>query len=242
MQGILQSESGAGIVAGMAPAEAQQFFADDPWFSGLAPGFRTALVDGAIWQTLMSGEALSHGGDTSGGILGLAEGIANVQPAVGPPDAGIIHLFRAPIWFGLMPLSQGRPRAVSMVAQTQCRVARVPQSRVAAILAGNPAWWQHMYDLALTHFLVATQTAADLHIADSRRRLCAVLLRVANPGEKGGKPVVVASQQELATMSNMSRQTARQVLGGLVDDGLITLTYRGVTLNAPDRLRWIVEA
>lgn len=80
-------------------------FQKDPWFSGLPEALQTALLVHAVWQKVEPHQAQTHGGGTSGGIVGLAEGNAIIVPAVGPPDAGPIHLFRAPLWFGLMPLS-----------------------------------------------------------------------------------------------------------------------------------------
>jgi CRP/FNR family cyclic AMP-dependent transcriptional regulator len=216
-------------------------FDTDPWFSGLPLAMQQNLVENALWQTLEPRQTLTYGGDTSGGIVGLATGTTMLVPAVGPAEAGPIHLFHAPVWFGLMPMSKARPRAVSAVAQTSCRVARVSQNFMVGMLAGNPGWWQHINDLSLTHFMTATQTAADLHINDSKRRLGAVLLRVADRRHDGDKPVDIAiSQMDLAQMANMSRQTTGQILKSLASAGLVSWTYRSITVRDPVGLRRLV--
>jgi CRP-like cAMP-binding protein len=226
----------------MATDLRSHLFDADPWFAGLPPEMQQILIENAQWQTLEPRQALTHGGDTSGGIVGLADGTTMLVPAVGLAEAGPIHLFHAPVWFGLMPMSKSRPRAVAAVAQTPCRVARVPRNIMVRMLAENPSWWQHINDLSLTHFMVATQTAADLHIGDSKRRLCAVLLRTADRRHEGHKPVDIAiSQLDLAQMANMSRQTTGQILKSLASAGLVSWTYRSITVCDPEGLRRLVE-
>lgn len=200
-------------------------------------------MEQAIWQTLEPHQALTHGGDTAGGIVGLAEGTLIVVPALGPAEAGPIHLFLAPIWYGALPLSLGRPRAVSVFTQSASRVARVSQQRIMQLLGRNPGWWQHMHDLALTHFLIAAQTAVDLHINDSRQRLCAVLLRLGNCRHEGDcNAELPVSQQDLATIANMSRQTAGQILKSLATDGLVDWGYRKISILDPAGLRQLASA
>jgi CRP/FNR family transcriptional regulator, cyclic AMP receptor protein len=231
------------IISVMALNEVPTRFDTDPWFSGLPSPMRQRLLENAVWQNLEPRQALTHGGDTSGGIVGLAEGTALLVPAIGLPDAGPIHLLHAPVWFGLMPLSKSRPRAVAAVAQLPCQVARVSQNAMVSMLNSNPSWWQHVNDLSLTNFMTAIQAAADLHIADSKRRLCAVLLRVAERRHEGNDPVeITISQHDLATMANMSRQTIAHILRRLASTGLVSWNYRSITVRNPRGLRALVEA
>ena len=222
--------------------ETATLFSTDTWFVGLPPLMQRGLLQNATWQSLEPRQALTHGGDNSGGIVGLAKGTAILVPAIGPAAAGPIHLFRAPFWFGLMPMSKDRPRPVGAVAQTCCEVARVSQNHMVGMLGRNPEWWRHMNDLSLTHFLLATQTAADLHIGDSTRRLCAVLLRVAERRHEGEGPVEIAiSQLDLATMANMSRQTVGQVLKKIAEARIVSWTYRSITVLDAEALRCLVN-
>lgn len=217
-------------------------FRRDPWFANLPQAFQTSLVEQVVWQRLQPHQGVTHGGDTSGGIVGLADGVALVSTTLGPADAGPIHLLVAPLWFGLMPLAHGRPRAVSVITQSTCLVARVSQQRMLQLLGSNPGWWEHMHDLALTHFLLAAQTAADLHIHDSRRRLCAVLLRLGNCRHEGDCRLdLPLSQNDLAMIANMSRQTAGQILKSLEDDGLVAWGYRRLRLMDTEGLRKIID-
>ncbi len=223
-------------------AEALARLSRDPWFAGLPQAFQAALLEQAAWQRLEPHHGLTHGGDTSGGMVGLAEGVALVYPAVGPAEAGPIHLVTGPVWFGQLPLSRGRPRAVSVITQSACLVARVSRQRMLQLLSQNPGWWEHMHDLAITHFLTAAQTAADLHIHDSRRRLCAALLRLGACRHEGGCDIdLPISQHDLATIANMSRQTVGHLLKGLAKEGLLHWGYRKIRLKDPDELRRIAD-
>lgn len=220
----------------------KRLLTEDPWFSELPSDMQQALFQNMSVGPVDAGLALTHGGDTSGGIVGLVDGTAVVVPAMGPPDAGPIHLFLGPNWFGLLPLSNSRPRAVSVIAHTACTVARVPQARLAALLSAHPGWWQHVNDLSASLFQLAAQIAADLHVMDSRRRARAVILRLAAEAEpRNGTIEMVVSQQDLATMANMSRQTMGLVLRELRELGLVRWTYRTMTVSDVKRLRALVD-
>ena len=230
------------MVGAMDRSETAKLFCTDPWFAGLPVPMQRGLLENATWQSLEPRQALTHGGDTGTGIVGLAKGAAILVPAIGPAEAGPIHLFHAPMWIGLMPMSKARPRAVGAVAQTRCEVVRVSQTHLGTMLGSNPEWWRHINDLSLTHFLLAAQTAADLHIGDSMKRLCAVLLRIADRRHDGDGPVEIAiTQLDLAMMANMSRQTVGQVLKKIAETRLVSWTYRSITVLDAKALRRLVD-
>ena len=149
-------------------------------------------------------------------FAGIARGAFSAIPAVGAPDAPVMHIGGAPFWFGTNPLLGGMARTMSVVAQSPCLVARVPQHVVAALLAENPERWRFITQLATEILNTALLVASDLLMRDSRRRCIAVLLRVA--GCRTGNAVTGTAemtQDELAAMANLSRQTIGPILRAL---------------------------
>lgn len=223
-------------------AEATQTLQNNGWLSRTAPDFRDAMLAHAQWQRFESGETVSHGGDTSGGMFGLARGALTAIPAVGPPDTPAIHVCTAPYWFGSNPLNSNLPRSVSMIARTPGIVARLPQQALATMLAEHPHWWKWISLGVSEIFMLVSQIATDLLIRDSRRRCIAVLLRLADRRAHGDAAVVMEiGQDELAAMANMSRQTGGPILHALAAAGLVTAGYRNITVHDPAALRAIVD-
>jgi CRP/FNR family transcriptional regulator, cyclic AMP receptor protein len=144
----------------------------------------------------------------------------------------LIHIAPAPFWLGLNPLINHLPRLVSVTARSRCLVTRAPQHRLVALLAENPLWWRFNALQLLEAMWLASQIATDLLIPDSRRRCVAVLLRIAGRRDAGADPVkAVMTQDELAGMANLSRQTIGPILRTLAEDGHITASYRGITIE-----------
>ena len=81
------------------------------WLGGTAAALQNALLSGCQWQWFLKDKAISHGGDTSGGMFGLAPGSVSAIPGLGVPDAPIIHIVSAPFWYGTNPLIDATPEA-----------------------------------------------------------------------------------------------------------------------------------
>lgn len=213
------------------------------WLSRTPAAFQQAVLARCQWSRMPGGTTLTHGGDREGGMYGIATGVVEVTPAVGPADLPMINISRAPYWFGLMPVGLGAPRAVSVTTRGPCDIALVPQTALAALLSKQPEWWQLLTAQALEHFNTAAQCAADLLIPDSRRRCVAVLLRAA--GQRGGDTKssnAGLSQNELAAMANMSRQTTGNVLRELAAAGYVNLGYRSIVLRDVAGLQALLNA
>jgi len=186
--------------------------------------------------------AITHGGD-GGGLWAIAEGQAIVLPAVGGPAHGVIHIARAPFWFGAVPLITGEGRVASVTARTPCIAATIPHDHVRQLLAREPGWWRHIALHMQELFAVTLQALCDAHIRSSDARCAAVLLRLSHPDARDASPQPVAcTQAELAAMCNMSRQALVPVLDRLEAAQLIERGYRSIALCDTARLRALVDA
>ncbi|TFU03551.1 Crp/Fnr family transcriptional regulator [Polymorphobacter arshaanensis] len=223
-------------------AEASAVLRAGGWLSRTPAAFQDAILERSIWHHIEAGAALTHGGDREGGMYGIGQGSVDVTPATGPADLPVVHIGRAPYWFGILPVVSHAPRAVSIATRSDCLAAVVPQPALDALLAAHPEWWQLLAMQALEHFSLAAQTTSDLLIPDTRRRCIAVLLR--ETGHRVGdvpRPQIDIGQDELAAMANMSRQTASTVLRGLAAHGLIEIGYRTLTVRDAPQLQALLD-
>ena len=213
------------------------------WLSQCEDPFRETLLAESHWFRIDQGYPIARGGDVIGGIHGVADGDVGLVPAIAAPDAGLIHVDRAPFWFGLQPFVFGTGRQVTVMARTSCLVAHVSQTVLAAILKRHPEGWRMLLMQSVAQTGVAIQAVADLLLADRHRRLGAVLLRLAGARNAGSTAhPVLCSHEELAAMCNLSRSSVAGVLRLFQKDGLVEVAYRSIRLRDPDGLRLMVDA
>ena len=178
------------------------------WLISVEPSFREALLSECQWSKVVPRMPVSLGGETTGGMYGVASGTVGIIPAVATPDAGLIHIDRAPFWYGLQPFMSGEGRHITVMARSECVIAHVSKMSLNRILASDSAGWQMLLMHLGELFRISIQTAADLLLPERDRRCAAVLLRIAGARSAGSTAHTVhCSHEELAAMCNLSRQT-----------------------------------
>ena len=212
------------------------------WLISVEPSFREALLSECQWSKVVPRMPVSLGGETTGGMYGVASGTVGIIPAVATPDAGLIHIDRAPFWYGLQPFMSGEGRNITVMARSECVIAHVSKMSLNRIVASDSAGWQMLLMHLGELFRMSIQAAADLLLPERDRRCAAVLLRIAGARSAGSTAHTVhCSHEELAAMCNLSRQTIADVLRRLEMRGEAELGYRAIRLINPDSLRRIVD-
>jgi CRP/FNR family transcriptional regulator, cyclic AMP receptor protein len=163
------------------------------------------------------------------------------------PDAVLLHMLRPGEWFGTVPVLLKRDRRITAVARTDVNLLRVPGDELRALLRRRPEWFAELGRDAIYNMDLAMQIAADLLIRDASARCAAVLLRLAGRRWASGPDAdlpseIPASQAELAMLCNLSRNSFSRVLRGLSVRGLVTVSYRSLTVNDPARLREFADS
>ena len=208
------------------------------WLISVEPSFREALLSECQWSKVVPRMPVSLGGEKTGGMYGVASGTVGIIPAVATPDAGLIHIDRAPFWYGLQPFMSGEGRHITVMARSECVIAHVSKMSLNRIVASDSAGWQMLLMHLGELFRMSIQAAADLLLPERDRRCAAVLLRIAGARSAGSTAHTVhCSHEELAAMCNLSRQTIADVLRRLEMRGEAELGYRAIRLINPDSLR-----
>jgi CRP-like cAMP-binding protein len=215
------------------------------WLSTLPPTFQQALLEVIVWKTAMPGQEIQHVGDTTGGLIGIASGTAEIAFATGHPDTRFVHLAYPGHWTGYRPLI-GRPKNHALVARSAVLWALVPKAAVARLLREQPAYWQYFTVWADSAFELAVEVLVDLTRRDSLVRAAATLLRLGGcrrrdpPGSASVEIHVL--QSDIAALAVMSRNTMSLHLHELARRGLVELRFGSILLLSPSGLRALVEA
>ena len=216
------------------------------WFADCDPGFRREMLALARPKFYSAGSRIYVAGEVGGDVFAISAGVLGLQAKFTHPDAVLLHLLRPGDWVGTVPALVEHSRRVSLVARTDVELLRVPGPELRALLRQQPEWVVELGRDLVYYIDVLMQGAVDLLIRDASARCAAVLLRLAGrrwaSGPDASLPAdLPVSQSELAMNCNMSRNTLSRVLQGFISRQLVTLGYRCLTVNDPERFRQLAD-
>ena len=210
------------------------------WLAETPESFRTAVLSRCIVKRFERGETLYRAGDEPGGLYGLIDGGFGVIVAPGDRTPFLGILARMGFWIGEASVITRGPRAIGIVALRDSVAAYLPLAQWDAVLRIEPEAWRWMAQLALRNELFALRVIDALRMRTSPQRLAAILCLIAGqgrPGAGGGETLSLeVSQEDLATMANLSRSSVGRILDGFEAEGLIERRYRGVSVLDLERL------
>lgn len=113
-------------------------------------------------------------------------------------------------------------------------LVHLPCDHVLSLLDADPLLWREVARLLTTRHHYAMVTLRAQSLGSTRRRVAAALLQMAEvPGQSelvGQTVQLRLSQNDLAAMLSMTRQTINKVVGEFMEAGLLTMAYKRFTL------------
>ncbi len=217
----------------MQPSVARDILGKRGWLAATPEGFRNAVLKRCGLRTVGRDEPVYRRDDPPGGLWGLASGGLAIE--VEPLDRGAMlgHFAGPGYWIGAAPLVTGSTRQVGLVATRPSVLLHLPIAEFEAIAAGDPQAWRWLAILPIQQTMLATGVAEDLMIRDPRRRLLATLLRLAalrGPFAGTEPQDIMVSQENLASIVNLSRTAVGQMLRAFEVEGLIDRRYSSIRI------------
>jgi CRP-like cAMP-binding protein len=210
------------------------------WFQEIPEELRARLLDAAEVRRLSSGQRLFSRGDRPCGLYCVVEGAVRISGVSESGKEALLMLMEPPNWFGEISLIDGQPRTHDAVAEGATRVLRVPQAALKTMLAQEPRYWRD-FALLMSHKLRLMFIALEeLSLLPAPARLARRLLMIAEGYgnlHEGPRRVIDVSQEQLALMLAISRQTTNQILKDLEARGAVRLTYGKIELLSLEKLR-----
>lgn len=143
----------------------------------------------------------------------------------------------------LVRLLEDVPLPYDYHAHDDSVIVHLPCDAVLAVLDAEPVLWRGVAQLGLQRQRQSVALLQSQMLAPVRGRVAATLLSLADfRGEQepdGPQVHMHVSQADLAAMLTLSRQTINKELGRLVEQGLIALSYKRITLLDSEALRRI---
>ncbi len=216
------------------------------WLNFTPPPFRKSVLDRCKLLEFEADATIYSVGDPPGGMYGLVRGSFALSIAPGERGPYVAHFARPGTWVGEAAAFTEQPRRISLAVTRDSKFLHLPLPAIREIVTADPGAWRFFGLAAIAHNDTAIGAADDLLIRDHVKRSVAVLLRLGGCRyltPSGSSPIENdVSQEDLAVMTNLARTTAGSVLRTFEASGHIKVSYRRVSILAPDKLREMLEA
>jgi CRP-like cAMP-binding protein len=208
------------------------------WFHALPPELVQQLRSLAQPRALAAGDWLFRRGDPPCGIYAVARGALSISGTEACGDqarTALLALVEAPMWLGEIALFDGDCRTHDARAATACIVLHVPQAPLLAWLQAHPRHWQSVALLLADKLRACLIALEEQTLLPAPQRLARRLVRMVEgfdqwhpeaPAGRGGQRLrreLDVSQEQLARMLGLSRQTTNQILQELQQAGCVHL-------------------
>ena len=211
------------------------------WLRRMPAPFQRAVLDRCRLEQFKAGTPIYRIGDEPGGMFGIVSGSLAITLApreLGPYTA---HLALPGSWFGQSAAFTREPRRVGLIATRDTVLLHLSLPAFDEIVRRDPSAWRCFGLLTIEHLDNAVGGSDDLMIRDHLKRFVAVLLRAGNcrlASPRNRRPIEVdINHEDIAHMANVARTTAGAILRKLEAEGHLALSYRRISILAPDALR-----
>ena len=215
----------------------------DPWFASLRPELVELMLSLAVERRYATHEIVYSANDPSSGLFCVLSGGVRLSQNTESGKHILFSTFSPGTWFGVISEFDGLPRPHTAVAVAPTRLLQISSGAFREIVSRD---WRNCFDMARS-VVVLFRTALDRHSALRAQpypaRVAQSLLAMSDheaaAGGEGGVPRV--TQEDLAAMVGVTRQTINRLLTEWEGAGLVTRYYGGVRLLDPQRLARISE-
>jgi CRP-like cAMP-binding protein len=217
--------------------------AANPWFAGLPLADRRAVIAASERHRLAPGEMLFRQGDEvapgSGAFYGVVSGGIKASSLREDGKEAILVVLESGNWFGELSLIDRQPRTHDATAIGEVEVLALPRAAFDRLML-RPAFALGVCRMLAGRVRSLYGMVEDATLRSTRARVARRLLLLARGDAtqaRDSRAVVPVSQEALAMMLGVSRQTLSKELQGLVRAGAVSLGYGKIAIVSVDRLR-----
>jgi len=211
----------------------------NPWFGALRLADRQVLLGAAELLRLRPGEMLFRQGDAPGGFYGLLSGTLKISSLREDGREAIFVVLEAGNWMGEISLMDHQPRTHDATALGPVEVLVVPQPVFTALMDEAP-FARAVAAMLASRVRSLYGLVEDAALRSTRARVARRLLLLARGDvtmAADDRPVVPVSQEALAMMLGITRQTLSKELKALAALGAVELRYRRIVIASGARLK-----
>ncbi len=211
----------------------------NPWFRSLPQADQQKLVTSSTEVRLAIGEPLFRRGDSPDGFFGIVDGRLKASNVRSDGKEGILAILEPGNWFGQMSTITGWPRDYDVVAIEAAHVLKLSPEAFNACMQ-NAAFARAIAELLCQHMSLLYKMLEDATLHSTRTRIARRLMRLARGDATlaaEDRTMIPVSQDTLAMMLGISRQTLSLELKEMAAQGAVSLRYGHVEIVSMDVLK-----
>jgi CRP/FNR family cyclic AMP-dependent transcriptional regulator len=210
-----------------------------PWFHGLPVELRDYLVSHATLLRLEKGQVLYRCGDPSYGLYAVLEGALSIGTVGVDGKEALLAVLGPTAWIGEISLFDGLPRPHDAIAASRALFMHVPEAALQSLLDATPRYWRDFALLMAQRLRLSFKTTESLALLPAAQRVASRLLMIAEgyDGLNATQNTIRLSQDSLASMVSLSRQTTNQLLKNLESQKIVRLKFGEISILDMERLR-----
>jgi len=171
------------------------------------------------------GETLIRADDDPQGIFCLKKGYVRQYTISKAGFELTLHILRPISYFPMVWAVNGTPNVYFFEALTPVEVGRAPRDQVVSFIKDKPAVIFELLSELIEDYAESLKRIEHLVFSDAYRRVISILLYIAKHfGEKSGNGIIIHhrfTQQDIATLVGVARETASKEMAMLEKKGLI---------------------
>ncbi|MDW3687356.1 Crp/Fnr family transcriptional regulator [Cupriavidus sp. CV2] len=209
------------------------------WFVTLPEPMREQMLAAAGLLSMQPGETLFRRGDPPCGLYFLLDGALTAGSTDARGKESLLTVIEPTTWFGEISLFDGLPCTHDVVAVGRALLLHMPQAALLRLLDAEPRCWRHFALLMAQKVRVVFRSTEAFSLLSASQRLAARLLWIAEGygGMSVGLTRIGLTQERLASMLALSRQTTNQILKDLESQGIVQLQCGELRILDTERLR-----
>ncbi|MEO3358390.1 Crp/Fnr family transcriptional regulator [Acinetobacter haemolyticus] len=210
------------------------------WFSQLTEPFQQFVIEHGKKLVIEKNTAVFHAQDQFDGVYGVLEGSISLGYIDVNGNEAIAAIAEPIMWFGEISLIDNQPRSHDAIALKKSVVLQIPGEPLKEFLLKNPYYWyyfalltsQKLRYVFLEQIAIQTQTISQ-RLA---QRLLFILEGYGNRASINDLNIQI-SQDQLANMLTVSRQTVNQELNHFEKQGVIQLGFKKIQVIDLNKLK-----
>lgn len=186
------------------------------------------------------GEMLIRADDDPQGIFCLTKGYVRQYNISKTGNELTLHILKPISYFPMVWAVNGTPNVYYFEALTPVEVGRAPRDEVVNFIKDKPTVIFELLSELIEDYAESLTRIEHLVFSDAYRRVISVLLYIAKHfGEETSKGVVVKhrfTQQDIATLTGVARETASVEMVKLEKRGLVKYVDHSILFESLDKL------
>lgn len=201
------------------------------FFANLAPEFRAQLKDACSEVQLDTGHVLHRRGDEGSACFGIISGQLKAFAHESTGKEMTLAVLNPGSWFGEISLVDNLPRTHGTIATQPTVILKMPKAAFDLAISQQPSIAMDVSRHLCQRLRLAFTAVEESVLLPLPQRLAKKLLYILAPQDnQQAKIFTQISQQEIAQMLGVSRQSVSKQLTQWAKDGILELSYNSFAI------------